>query len=213
MMNSRFSLVLLLAGLALALVGGYFVWHSAAGPRPATPPPGTARLLSATAINDERPVPAFRLNSASGEINERSLLGHWSFIFFGYTQCPDVCPSSLSMLAQVDKKLAANGKPRPAVLFVSVDPRRDTTEMLGRFVPAFAPAFVGATGSDADLAPLTKHLGVFYQRHDEQDTKHYPVDHTAAIYLIDPQARLKAVFSEPHEVDRVVADYLALSRP
>ena len=210
-MKSRLLQIVILAGLALALGGGYLVWRAARGPQPAMPA-GAVKTLAATVVSDDRPLPPFRLASPQGEVTERSLLGHWTFVFFGYTQCPDVCPSSLSLLAQVEKKLAARGKPRAAVLFVSVDPRRDTPELLGNFVPAFDPAFVGASGSDSALAPLAKHLGVFYQRHDGQDPRHYPVDHTAAIYLIDPQGRLKAVFSEAQDADRVADDFVTLSR-
>jgi protein SCO1/2 len=209
--KSRLLQIVILAGLALTLAGAYLVWRAARGPQPALPA-GAVKTLAATVVSDERPLPAVRLASPHGEVTERSLLGHWTFVFFGYTQCPDICPSSLSLLAQVEKKLAARGKPRAEVLFVSVDPRRDTPELLANFVPAFDPAFVGAAGSDADLAPLAKHLGVFYQRHDEQDKRHYPVDHTAAIYLIDPLGRLKAVFSEAQDADRMASDFLTLSR-
>jgi protein SCO1/2 len=78
---------------------------------------------------------------------------------------------------------------------------------MATFVQFFDPSFIGATGDDASLAPLTKNLGVYYQQLDSMDKGHYTVDHTAAIYLIDPQGRLKAVFSWPHDPAAMAADY------
>ncbi len=208
-MNSRIASILFAAGLSIALAGGYLVWRHGRGPAPVTP---ESALRSVTVVADDRPLPAFRLGSPGGAITNESLRGHWTFVFFGYTQCPDACPTSLSLLAQVERHLEAGGKPRAAVLFVSVDPRRDSMALLARYLPAFDPAFVGATGSDAELASLAGHLGVYYLRHDETDRQHYVVDHTSAIYLINPQVRLEAVFSEPFDAGRIAADFLALSR-
>ena len=78
---------------------------------------------------------------------------------------------------------------------------------------AFDPSFVGITGADAALLPLAKNLGVYYQRNDATDKRHYTVDHSAAIYLIDPQGRLAAVFSPPHEAAKMAADFRRIARP
>ncbi|GAB4169248.1 MAG: hypothetical protein Fur0039_07930 [Rhodocyclaceae bacterium] len=120
-----------------------------------------------------------------------------------------MCPSTLSLMVRL--RAALEEGQRPAVLFVSVDPARDTLELLARYVPAFDPSFVGATGSDEALAPLAKHLGVFYRRHDDGGARNYVVDHSAAIYLIDPRARLRAVFSPPHDAAAMLSTYARLT--
>ena len=98
-------------------------------------------------------------------------MGHWTLIDFGYTFCPDVCPGILLALKDLKARQLAQGHPSPRVLFVSVDAPRDTPQRLAEFVHGIDPAFTGATGDDAALAPLTKHLGVYYQRMDAQDKR------------------------------------------
>jgi protein SCO1/2 len=111
----------------------------------------------------------------------------------------------------VVEALAARKQTPPQVLMVSVDPARDSPEQLARYTAFFDPGFIGATAPDAALAPLVKHLGVFFERHDQGKAEHYVVDHSDAVYLVDPAGRLKAVFSGPREVPAMVADYLALT--
>jgi len=202
---------LIQAGIALALVGSYVVWRSIhSGPEAALP--NVQSSYSGTLLNDHEPLPNFSLQTAGSKFGNSDIAGHWTFIFFGYTQCPDVCPTALSILKELKTRLAAEKASLPKIVFVSVDPRRDSLELLSNFTSAFDPSFVGVTGSDEMLAPLVKHLGVFYQRNDQQDAKHYSVDHTAAIYLIDPQGRLKMVFGPPQDVAGMMRDYLALIR-
>ncbi|HEY6897266.1 MAG TPA: SCO family protein [Rhodocyclaceae bacterium] len=172
---------------------------------------GTAAVKSATVLNDERSIPPFLLQRLGGTFSNADLAGKWTFLFFGYTQCPDVCPTALGLMRDVRSRLAKAGKPLPEVMFVSVDPARDTLELLANYVPAFDPAFRGATGSDEALAPLVKHFGIFYQRNDKTDPKHYTVDHSAAIYLVGPDGKMKAVFTPPHNPEQVAADYLAIT--
>jgi protein SCO1/2 len=98
------------------------------------------------------------------------------------------------------------------VVFVSVDPQRDTLRLLGEYMAAFDPNFVGITGGDAALSPLAKNLGVYYQRNDATDKQHYTVDHSAAIYLIDPQGRLAAVFSPPQQAAKMATDFRRIAQ-
>ena len=204
-------MALLMAGLVLASAGGYWVWRTLhAGPLVAFPP--ASNPFYATVLNDHQPLPDFKLQRLGGKVSNADLAGHWTFLFFGYLQCPDVCPTALALMKDVRTRLVAQGTPAPLVLFVSVDPERDNLELLMTFVTTFDSAFVGATAADADLAPLVKHLGVFYQRNDANDSKRYTVDHTAAIYLIDPQGRLKAVFGPPQEAVRMSQDYTGITR-
>ena len=106
--------------------------------------------------------------------------------------------------------MAKSAATLPAVIFVSVDPLRDTRELLDQYMTAFDPTFVGLRGNDDELMPLLKTLGVFYQRHDDKDTKNYTVDHSTGIYLIDPKGRLAAVFTSPHDAKQMADDFAGI---
>lgn len=196
---------LLIPGIALASAGGIVLWRHwpARDAAPAGPP-------SVTVLDDRLTVPEFRAEGTQGALTRASLLGRWTMLFFGYTHCPDVCPTTLATMAEVVRGLDA--ATRPQVLFVSVDPERDTAELLAAYVPKFDPAFIGARGRDEDLAPLLAHLGVMVARQPRDANGQYGVDHTASMFLIDPKARLKAAFGWPHDPARVRADYLRLTR-
>jgi protein SCO1/2 len=111
-------------------------------------------------------------------------------VFFGYTQCPDVCPTTLSTLAEAMKTLGADAD-RVQVLFVSVDPERDTAELLKQYVPAFDPRFVGLRGEGAALDAVAKEFKVIYQKVPGATPSTYTVDHSAGSFLFDPKGRLR----------------------
>ncbi len=112
-------------------------------------------------------------------------------VFFGYTQCPDVCPTTMSEMAQVKQTLGADGD-RLQVLFVSVDPERDTPEVLKAYMAAFDPGFLALYAASPDqLAALAKDFKVYYKRVDGKTPTSYTMDHTAASYVYDPQGRLR----------------------
>lgn len=137
------------------------------------------------------------------------LQGKWTFLFFGYTHCPDVCPVTLAVLQQVAKNLKAG--PTAArdvqVVFVSVDPQRDTPARLGEYVRYFDDDFLGVTGTAADLAELTRQLGIVHMRSEPTEDGNYLVDHTAAILLTDPEARWVGVFTAPHGAREITERY------
>lgn len=196
-------------GIALVLSGAFLAWRHLRAPTPPLPPSGV--LPAATLVNDAAPLPTFSLRRSEGAFTNADLAGRWSLVSFGYTFCPDICPTTLATLGEVKAQLVARGLPVPQVVFVSVDPARDTPARLAEFVRFFDADFVGATGSDAELAGLVRHLGMQYARHDGPDKEHYVVDHGAVVYLIDPQGRLKATFSWPHEPATMAADYARLT--
>ena len=208
-MRQRFYGWVAVSGLVLACAGGYLVWRGlSAGPEPAVAP--DAQFASATFVGDEAPLPPFEAVSDAGAFGNEQLRGRWSLLFFGYTHCPDVCPTTLMLLKSLQEHLATRGLPLPQVVFLSVDPARDTPQLLKEYVGHFDRAFIGATGTDEVLGPLVQHLGVRYVRNDDGQTPHYTVDHTTAIYLIDPDVRLRAVFSPPHHAPDMAADYARL---
>lgn len=212
-MNKALRLGFVGGGLLFVLVAAWLIWRGVQqiGPVPAFDP-GQQRLSSATVLNDEKPLPPFSLLSAQGKFDNSALAGQWSLIFFGYTFCPDVCPTALLLLKELKSKLVEKKIQPPQVVMISLDPARDTPQTLHNYTSAFDPAFVGVTGSDEVLAPLVKHLGVYYLRHDQEKSSGYLMDHSAAIYLIDPRGRLKAVFSPPQDLARMLVDYPLLVR-
>jgi protein SCO1 len=111
-------------------------------------------------------------------------------LFFGFAQCPDICPTTLSDLAQVKQQLGADGD-KLQVLFITVDPERDTQEVLAGFVPAFDPSFVALRGSKDEIEKVTKDFKVFAQKVAGKDGGAYTIDHTAATYVYDTQGRIR----------------------
>jgi protein SCO1/2 len=129
-------------------------------------------------------------------------------IFFGYTHCPDVCPTTLAELKVVKEQLGEDGK-RLQVLFVTVDPERDTRKLLANYVPAFDPSFLGLYGDTAATAQVAKEFKVFYQKAPGKTPGSYTVDHTAGSYVFDPQGRLR-LFVRFGNVPNLVADLKTL---
>ncbi|HJU71218.1 MAG TPA: SCO family protein [Paucimonas sp.] len=111
-------------------------------------------------------------------------------IFFGYTQCPDVCPTTMAEMANVMKELGPLAD-RVQVLFVTVDPERDTQQLLSKYVPAFDSRFLGLFGDQAATEKVAKEFRVFYQKVPGKEPGSYTVDHTAGSYVFDPQGRLR----------------------
>jgi protein SCO1/2 len=111
-------------------------------------------------------------------------------VFFGFTRCPDVCPTTLAELKLVKERLGADGD-KLQVLFVTVDPERDTPELLAKYVPAFDPTFLGLRGDAEATAKTAKEFKVFYQKAPGSSPDNYSIDHTAATYIYDPQGQLR----------------------
>lgn len=111
-------------------------------------------------------------------------------VFFGYTQCPDVCPTTMAELAETMKQLGPDAD-KVQVLFITLDPQRDSQALLAKYVPAFDPRFLGLRGSDAETAQVAKDFKVFYQKVPGKEPGSYTIDHTAASYVFDPQGRVR----------------------
>lgn len=196
--------------LAIALVAGTIVGVGTAAFV-------TARLESVRAPEipgflwpQPKVLPDFTLTDQHGEpFGVDRLKGRWSFLFFGYTNCPDVCPTTLSMLATIDRELTAEGAPSSPVqvVFVSVDPERDTPERLGQYVTYFDPDFLGVTGAISNLEALTRQIGIFVSRDAPDERGHYLVSHGSAVLLIDPAGRFVGVYQAPHDPDRIVDSF------
>lgn len=109
-------------------------------------------------------------------------------LFFGYTHCPDICPTTLSELAAAMKRLGKLAE-KVQVIFVTVDPKRDTNQLLAQYMPAFYPSFLGLRGTEAEIQQLANEFKVFYQKHGKGE--HYTIDHSAGAFIFDPQGRLR----------------------
>ncbi len=164
--------------------------------------------LAATRFPAARPLQSFNLaDHRGGTFDNQSLLDHWSFLFFGYTHCPDVCPTTMSVLNSVARRLQ-DSHDNIRFVMVTVDPERDTPEKLGKFVTYFNGNFLGVTGNEQSLEQLTKQLGIMYMRINKEDSPDsYLVDHTAGVFLFDPDGRYHAVFTPPLTVDKITADF------
>ncbi|MDR9453730.1 MAG: SCO family protein [Wenzhouxiangella sp.] len=171
-------------------------------------------LRAASVFPTPRLLNEFELATAEGEVfDEQTLKGQWTLLFFGFTNCPDICPDTLASLSQsMDALRLMKKDPLPEVVFVSVDPKRDQGELLSDYVAWFDEAFTAVTGNDDQLAGLTQQLGVIFVR-DEADpqTGYYNVDHSAAVMIIDPEGRLYGRFGHPLDPDDVTADLFQIT--
>ena len=167
-------------------------------------------LASGTALATPRGIGAFRLTDQRGrEFKRDALRGGWSLVFAGFTHCPDACPTTLALLNSLDARLRANGN-EIQVVFLSVDPERDTAARLAEYVGHFNPRFVAVTGARAEIDALCRDLGIAYVRNPGAGGD-YTVDHSAALVLIDPRARVAGYFQPPHDPAALAADLAALT--
>jgi protein SCO1 len=159
-----------------------------------------------TLFPDPKPLTAFALTDDKNRVFDlASLKGKWSFLFFGFTHCPDVCPTTLAVLARAHDNIAKNaaGAEDVQFVFVSVDPNRDTAGKLRQYVDYFDTTFLGVTGDDAQIANLAGQLGAAYEVAITPGVENYPVYHSMAVFLLDPQARYHAVFTPPHDAEAI----------
>lgn len=203
-MNRNSSLIIIVA--AAAAIGGLAgAWLLA----PAAPP----ELAAGTLLTEPRALPEFRMiRHDESTFTRADLEGQWSLVFFGFTHCPDVCPNTLFLLDRVTDALKQQNVTAPDVVFVSVDTERDTPEQLAGYVRYFNPEFIGVTGDDDNLQKLAQAMSVAYEFKpaEEGSSDEYTVIHSSAVLLIDPGARLHALFTPPLHADAITGDLLQL---
>lgn len=166
----------------------------------------------ATVLPKARALQDFQLIDQDGKpFTLQQLKGQWSFLFFGFTRCPDVCPTTLHAMKQVWEHLPtkAGETGHPKLFFVSVDPDRDNLEMLKPFATFYHPEFIGVTGKIDQIDNLTRQLNILYGYDDKSDgsDSDYTVNHSAQVLLVDPQGRWRAVFSPPHEPTGIAKNF------
>lgn len=152
----------------------------------------------------------FTLTNQDGRrVSDRDFAGKWRIMYFGYTFCPDVCPTGLQTLSAglraFEKTDPARGA-KVVPIFVSVDPARDTPAVMKQFVSAFHPRLVGLTGSEAEVAAVAKAYGVYFAKGKQQPGGGYLVDHSAQAYLMDPDGKPVALLSEEGPPDKIASE-------
>jgi len=191
--------VIVVVGIVAALAGALLAWTLL--------PRAPVALATGTLLQPAKPIPSFALiDQDAAPFTSRHLQNHWTVLFFGFTNCPDICPTTLTLLANVDKALA--GLPadkRPRFTFVTADARRDTPEQIKQYVRFFDPNFTAVTGTQASLEAFALSVGAPVAIRPLADGS-YAVDHSAAIFVIDPQGALRAVFNGPHRIDSLASD-------
>jgi protein SCO1 len=169
-----------------------------------------------TILPTPKSISAFTLTDNSGKpFTNENLKGHWTFVFFGFSHCGDVCPLTLAELNKMDQQLQKDlpTDQLPQVVFVTVDPERDTVEVLDKYVKNFNPRFLGATGNAENLNVFVKDLGMSYAKNPPQDAKDpntYGMSHSSQIYLINPEGNWAGVITYPFQADQLVKNYKAL---
>lgn len=191
--------------LVLALVGtiafGAGIFLAFTAPVPVEP------QSQGYVLDEPRPLPDFELVDEQGaRFTREDFKGQWSLLYFGFTYCPDICPSSLAVMAQVKQALAGEGGVEDRYYLVSVDPGRDTPERLSEYVTYFDPEFRGLTGEFAQLDVITQAAGAVYKIPDAPESDDYLVAHSSTLTLIDPEGRIHAIFTSPFDPDAIAGD-------
>jgi protein SCO1/2 len=154
----------------------------------------------------------FRLRDSTGRTRTLAdFRGKVVVVFFGFTQCPDVCPTTLTDMAEVKKRLGADGD-KLQVIFVTLDPERDTPQVLAQYVPGFDASFVGLYGTLDETAAIAKDFKVFYQKVPGKTATSYTLDHTAGSYVFDRDGRLRLFLRHGGGIEPIVADLKTLLR-
>jgi len=196
-MDSRKYFIISVALIAI-VTGAWLSW------RVMLPPPSlqTATLLPAPAALAE-----FSLLDQDGNaFSQDSFSGDWNLVFFGFTNCPDVCPTTLQVLATAHNQLLADGlETLPRIVLVSVDPERDTPAIIGAYVAHFGAGIVGVTGTLEETKKLTDGLGIYFGKSGIAGDN-YSVDHSAVVIVVNPEGQFHALFGAPHTAQNFVHD-------
>jgi protein SCO1/2 len=197
----------LAAAAVAALALGIFSASRLLAPRAAP------QLASGTLLTQPRAIAPFALTDHDGApYTQQQLQGRWTLLFAGFTHCPDVCPTTLALMGQLRGQLAA-GPERLGLVFLSVDPERDTPARLKAYVDHFGAAIRGVTGPGPALDAFCASLGLAYVKVPGSGAGDYTVDHSAALVLLDPQGRIAAYFQAPHRLDTLAADLSGIVGP
>jgi len=147
----------------------------------------------------------------SEPFSETNFKDQWTFIYVGYTFCPDYCPATLTTLDQTHKLLSEEGDPQVSTMLLSVDPDRDTPEHLKDYVKFFNEDFTGVTGTPEEIKKFANQISAVYSVPENREDPNYLVDHSSTVVLINPDASVQAVFTAPQTADSLAKDFRLLA--
>lgn len=206
----RNQLTAILLFVLAGLFGGFYVaQHFHLGKRI------DASKFHGTYLEKPRTINQFSLTGIDQKpFDNSSLKGEWTLVFFGFTNCGYLCPTTMAELGKMYRLLEKKGVKRlPRVVMVSIDPERDSLEKLNNYVKAFNPNFYAARGEDELINAMTREMGIAYAKvinKESHDPNNYDVEHSGAVILFNPQGELNAFFTTPHHADLLVKDYQLL---
>jgi protein SCO1/2 len=209
-MFNRSTLIVLVVAVAagIGLIAGNHLFGERAAPVP--------ELQAVRLLPEPRPLPDFDLAQSDGtRLVPGELRGQWTVVFLGFTHCPDICPMTLARMAQAQKQWADMPESvRPRILFVSVDPERDTPARIGEYAHHFHADTMAATGPVPMLEDLATALGMVFMKVPPPEgvpADQYSVDHSATLAVLDPQGRMAGLLRPPFDPDAIAADLRALT--
>ncbi|MEJ2309756.1 MAG: SCO family protein [Gammaproteobacteria bacterium] len=196
MKRIRFAILVI-----IALAGGYYAGTLF---QKKAPPPVLASVL-----DPPKEIRPFELVGGDGEkFTLDDFKGHWTLVYFGYTYCPDICPTTLMDISRAYNRLA--DKPdilnNLKTLLISVDPDRDTPTRLQEYVTFFRDDYIAATGDKEALAQVAKDFSAYYKVHEPDENGNYPVDHSSIVSLVNPEGKIQAIFISVAEAPQVASD-------
>lgn len=176
--------------------------------------------ISGTLLPIPKPLETFQLTDHQGQrFGIEQLKGHWSFLFFGYTHCSDICPTTLLMFKNINSKLERKPDAIDNVKFilVSLDPGRDSTEHLKQYIQNYHEDFIALTGKPEQIKQFATQSWIYYihneaesNSNDNSGDRDYLIDHSAAILLLNPSGEIHAIFGAPHDAEKITADFIKI---
>lgn len=168
-----------------------------------------------TLLDKPRDIHSFSLNGIDNKtFDNASLHGEWTMVFFGFTSCGYLCPTTMAELGKMYRLLEEKGvRKLPKVMMISVDPDRDSLIKLKSYVKAFDRHFYAARGDEGSIAAMTREMGIVYAKvalKDSEEANNYDIEHTGTVMLFDPQGKLDAFFTTPHQAELLAEDYMLL---
>ena len=208
MLKSKNSILILIVAAIVAVAFGVY-FQSSTDLKDTLPTFEKAIILS-----NSKAIQGVEFIDHKGQrFSKQQLLGRWSILFFGFTNCPDICPTTMQTLKQVKSKLVLdNAWGNYQVIMVSVDPARDTTQQLSSYVPFFDPEFIGINGTLNMTTEFSKQLGILFYANEADDDGRYDVDHGTALILVNPMGEMAGVISAPHQADVIARDLSKLAK-
>ncbi len=200
--------LLILTGFIILIVIGFWFYSYYKSKVPHIKNFPSTGIITGTYLPQPKAIHPFKFEDDTNQpFTNENLRGYWTFLFFGFTHCGDVCPTTLAELNKMYLQLQKILPPEslPQIVMISIDPEHDTTVQLRQYMQAFNPKFIGVKSSAETLAPLTKELGIYFSKNDQNN-----IVHSAQLYLFNPDGNWVAFFPYPHQGKQTGNEYLKL---